>query len=442
MNKLYRNDLDNPTSRYNTDSKKWDQLQSRFGYDNLLPAHIADMDFRTSPAIIDALCTKAEHGIYGYTDKDADCKAAEAAWLLRRYGFFCKSEWIVHCSGVVSGMLACIRSLTKTGERILVLPPVYAPFFSSVEQTGRRLIQVPLIEKEDGYFMDFTQIQSQFSKGVRMMLLCSPHNPVGRIWSKDELQRLIKLANRYRVIIVSDEIHSGFILDSDCTHTCLLSLPETDRCVMLTSPGKSFNLSGLHSASIIAKDPAIRKGVSRELFLSRCDTLNLFSSAALYAAYTKSDEWLDAVCAYICENRDFVCAYLQNHMPSISCHAPQGTYLMWLDFSALNRPHREIADFLLHDARVLLTDGWDFGTGGSLHFRLNIATSRSNIADILERIRSALEHKVWQNNVYPLQPEQSSLLKRIRSIAGKRIPQHSMLRRIWSLLKNQRSKLN
>lgn len=385
--------LDAPIDRHGTHCEKWDMLDRYFGRDDLLAMWVADMDFRTVPQVKEALVRRAEHAIYGYTDNSDEAREAEAGWLERRHGLKVETDWILYSPGVVDSLFFCVDALTKPGDGVLIQSPVYGPFYQAVKLYGRRLADSPLVYGATGWRMDYDDLERQFSDGVRMMILCSPHNPVGRVWTREELQRLIDLALRYDVRIVSDEIHADFTFDGH-RQTRILSLEGADRCcVMLTSATKSFNLAGLRQSSAIAPDAGLRKAISGALTRAHATSANIFGSIAQTAAYRFGDEWMDAVIEYVRENRDYTVDYLRGHLPQIGCAPQEGSYLMWLDFSGLDLSHEEVMNLLVNRARVALNSGLFFGEAGRGWFRMNLATPRANVEKTLENISEAIRSR-------------------------------------------------
>ena len=393
MRQEMRDYLDAPVDRHGTSCEKWDMLGKHYGRDDLIAMWVADMDFRTVPQVSKALIKRAEHAIYGYTDDSEAEHEAEVGWLQRRHGLKVDADWILYSPGVVDSLFFCASALTKPEDAILIQPPVYGPFYQAVKLFGRRLVESPLVYDEAGWRMDFDDLERKFSQGVRMMILCSPHNPVGRVWTREELGRLVDLALRYGVLIVSDEIHADFTFDGH-RQTRILALDDANRCsIMLTSATKSFNLAGLRQSSIIVPDAALRKALADELTRAHATSANIFGSIAQTAAYRFGDEWMDAVVEYVRENRDFAVGYLRERLPEIGCAPQEGTYLMWLDFSGLGLSHEAVMDLLVNRARVALNSGLFFGEMGRGWFRMNLATPRVNVERTLENIRKAIRSR-------------------------------------------------
>lgn len=389
MNRFYREYLDEDVCRLGTNCEKWDKLDRAFGRGDLAAAWVADMDFRTVPAVQEALIKRAEHAIYGYTENSGEEKAAEVNWLKRRHGLDVDPDWIMYSPGVVDSIFFCVRALTNEGDRVLIQTPVYGPFYRAITIFNRTMVKNPLIETESGWEMDFDDLERKFATGVKLMILCSPHNPIGRVWRREELERVLALANRYGVIVVCDEIHADFTFDGH-RQTRILSLEGADNCVMLTSATKSFNLAGLRQSSCIIKNPELRTKVRKEIERAHASTPNLFGAIAQTAAYTYGDEWMDAVVEYIGENRDYVVNFICDHLPEIKVRPQEGSYLMWLDFTGMGMSHDALRDMLVNEARVAINSGLDFGEEGDCHFRLNLASPRKNIVRVMENINKAI----------------------------------------------------
>ena len=385
--------LDAPVDRHGTNCEKWDELGRYYGRDDLIAMWVADMDFRTVPQVRDALIQRAEHAIYGYTDNGEEERAAEALWLERRHGLKVETDWILYSPGVVDSIFFCVSALTRPDDAILIQPPVYGPFFKAAELHGRRLVTSPLNHGPAGWRMDFDDLEKQFAGGVRMMVLCSPHNPVGRVWTRDELKRLVELAAKHGVIIVSDEIHADFTFDGHRQTRILALEGASANCVMLTSATKSFNLAGLRHSSIIAPDPGLRETIARALARAHATSPNIFGSIAQITAYRYGDEWMDAVVEYIGENRDYAVGFLGAKLPEIGVARQEGTYLMWLDFTKLGMSHEAVQAMLVNDARVALNSGLSFGEAGRGWFRMNLATPRANVEATLENISKAIRSR-------------------------------------------------
>ena len=387
VNDFYRDYLDAEPHREGTGAVKWDARQEFFGRADVVPMWVADMDFPTAPAVVEALIERAKHPIYGYTS--CDTRQAEIDWLKRRHGIAVEKEWMLYSPGVVDSIAFCLRALTKPGERILIQPPVYGPFFSTPKQQDRAVRESSLIRTEDSWVMNYEDMERAFrDEGVRCMLLCNPHNPVGRVWTREELQRAVDIANRYGVIVLCDEIHGEFALERKLTR--IYALDNVDNVVALTAPTKAFNIAGLRTSTVIVKNPELREKISHEIGLSHASP-NIFGQLAQSAAFEKGDEWMDAVLEYIRENRDFALDYIDKNIPKIKTYAQEGTYLMWLDCRAMGLDDEALMRRFVDVGGVGMNAGTNFGEEGKGHMRLNIATQRRNLIAALEGLRKAAE---------------------------------------------------
>lgn len=384
-------DFDQVIARTGTSSVKHDGCAEYFGTADVLPLWVADMDFAAPIAVTRALLDRAAHPVYGYSLYPDSLYQALIAWLKKRHGWAVQREWILIAPGVVPSLFASVMAFTKPDEGVIVQPPVYFPFFSAVTTNGRRLIQNPLQLKNGRYSMDFDHLERCAAEGARMLLLCSPHNPVGRVWSKSELSDVLRIARRYDMTILSDEIHADLVYPGR-QHTALATMAnDTDKLITALAPSKTFNIPGLGLSCLIVPDPAHRaaiKTVFDSLHMGNC---NPFSIAAFEAAYRGGEAWLDSLMIYLAGNRDFVSGYLARHLPAIRLIQPEGTYLLWLDCRDLKMSDAELREFFVHQARVGMNPGTVFGQGGSGYMRLNIASPRSVIADALARIARAFE---------------------------------------------------
>ncbi len=373
--------------RAGTACEKWDGRAEVFGRANVIPLWVADMDFACAPEIVEALKARAAHPIYGYTQDDPENRMAEVRFLQRRFGLTVEPDWILQSPSVVDSMLFSLYALTREGERVLIQPPVYGPFRETVLRAGREVAESPLLETDEGWKMDFNGLEAAFQSGVKCMFFCSPHNPVGRVWTRAELERLVALAEKYQVMIVADEIHASFAF-APHVHTPLLTL--TSRAVMLTSATKAFNLAGLRQSSVIVPDGEVRARLAKEMHRVNADHPNLFAMAAQRAAYEHGDAWLDGCIDYICENRNLVYDFIGTRLPEISLKPLEGTYLVWLDMRATGVEHEAMFRRLIDVGGVGLNSGLFFGERGRGFFRLNLATQRKNIQAGLEGIERAL----------------------------------------------------
>ncbi len=395
--------FDREIPRDGTASVKHDGRAAYFGTADVLPLWVADMDFAAPEAVTRALAERAAHPVYGYTFYPDSLYDALMDWLKNRHGWTVQRDWIVMAPGVVPSLFATVLASTLPGEGVIVQPPVYFPFFSAVTTNGRRLVENPLC-LENGYLenwhlesgrytMDFDHLEQCAADGARLLLLCSPHNPVGRVWNSAELEEILRIARRYDLAILSDEIHADLVYP-EARHTVLATLAgEHDKLVTAVAPSKTFNIPGLGLSSLIVPDPALRDALRKIFDSLHLANTNPFSIAAFEAAYRGGEAWLDSLLVYLRDNRDFVGDYLRTQLPGIRLIQPEGTYLLWLDCRGLRMNDAELREFFVRQAGVGMNPGISFGQGGSGFMRLNIASPRHAIDVALQRIASALQQR-------------------------------------------------
>jgi cysteine-S-conjugate beta-lyase len=384
--------FDEIIERNGTSSLKYDGKKRYFGTDDVLPMWVADMDFRSPDFILDALQKKISHGILGYNIKPESFYTSVIDWLKRRFGWEVKPEWISFTPGVVAALNFGVMSLTEPGEKVIIQTPVYAPFFKVVENHDRKLVINQLKLNNGRYVMDLENLESQIDSSTKAIILCSPHNPAGRVWQKDELMALGEICIKHNLIVISDEIHSDLIFKGH-NHIPFATLSEqlADITVTCMAPSKTFNIAGLACSVIITPNPKLK---------SHFDTLpnsfdlnngNLFGIEAFQAAYTYGDEWLGQLLEYLDGNMDFLEDYINRHIHNIKVIRPEGTYLVWLDCREMHMSPKELRDFFIRDAKVGLNSGTDFGPGGEGFMRMNAGCPRAIIAEGLRRIEKAFE---------------------------------------------------
>ncbi len=375
--------------RSGTASFKYDGRKGIFGTDDVLPLWVADMDFAVPPAVSDALAARAAHPIYGYSIYPESLYEVLMAWLQARHAWTVERDWIVMCPGVVPALHASIYAFTHPGDIVIVQTPVYAPFLSAPEIVGRRLLPNPLKFEDGRYHFDLEHFELCAAEGARLLLLCSPHNPVGRVWQEDELQALLEICTRYDVSVVSDEIHADLIYPGR-HHTPLAALGAgATRIVTAVAPSKTFNIPGLGLSVLIVPDENDRAAITKAFGMLHVGAANPFSIAAFEAAYRDGAAWLDDLLGYLDVTLQFVRTFLQQHLPLIKLVEPEGTYLLWLDCRAMGLNDEQLGQFFVRQAGVGLSPGIIFGKQGSGFMRMNIAAPRSVIADALERIARA-----------------------------------------------------
>lgn len=384
--------FDEITDRRFTGSIKWDFNQRTFGREDILPLWVADMDFRAPQAVVEALVKRAQHGIFGYSEGMEGYYQAIIDWMQKRHSWEIQRDWITFSPGVVPALYELVRTLTKPGEKVLIQSPVYPPFFQAIRNHGREVVNSQLILENGHYFMDFADLEVKFANGVKIMILCNPHNPVGRVWKQEELERLGDLCLAHNVLVISDEIHGDLIYEG-YRHIPFASLSTelAAQSIVCTAPSKTFNLAGLQTSNLIIPNQKLRQVYQTSLNSSGLRQPNLFGITATEAAYRYGWDWLEQVMNYLNGNVELIMSFLKEEMTEIQVVKPEGTYLAWLDFRALGMEPNLLQEFLVHKAGVGLNAGYHFGPGGEGFARLNFGCPRSLLEDGLQRIKTALK---------------------------------------------------
>ena len=383
--------FDELIERRDTNSYKWDSAASA----EVLPMWVADMDFRTAPAIIDALRRRVEHGIFGYTRVPQAYYEAVGGWFSRRHGWTSlQTEWMMYTSGVVPALSAVIKALTRPGDKVIAQTPVYNCFFSSIRNNGCELLANPLKREGDTYRMDFDDLERKAADPqAKLLLLCNPHNPAGRVWTRDELARLNDICLRHGVRVVADEIHCELVFSG---HVYTPFAAVSDAClgnsITCVSPSKAFNIAGLQIATIICSDAEIRARIDRAININEVCDVNPFGVLATIAAYTEGEEWLCQLIAYLEENDRTFRAFCAERLPQFPLTRLEGTYLEWMDCSALHTPSERLEHDLVEQAHLWLNAGTMYGAEGEGYLRWNIACPRSRMLEGLERFAGFVQH--------------------------------------------------
>lgn len=375
-------DFDKTIDRRATNSYKWDSAP-----EGVLPMWVADMDFRTAPAIINALQKRVAHGIFGYTRVPDAYYDAVTSWFSRRHGWDIDREWIIYTSGVVPAVSAVIKALTVPGDKVIVQTPVYNCFFSSIRNNGCEIVSNPLRRTADTYEMDFDALERcAADPRTKVMLLCNPHNPAGRVWTPDELTRLGNICLRNGVTVVADEIHCELVYQG-FKYTPFASLSDAfmHRSVTCVSPSKAFNIAGLQIANIVAFDNDLRSRIDKAININEVCDVNPFGVAATIAAYNEGEEWLNQLVDYLHGNYEAMAEFCRRELPEFPITRLEGTYLVWMDCSSLGMPSDALEHALLDDARLWLNAGTMYGAEGEGYMRWNIACPRSVMLDGLNR---------------------------------------------------------
>lgn len=382
--------FDEIINRKNTNSEKWDNCEERFGKSDLLPLWVADMDFRTPDFIINALKKRLEHEIIGYAIRPESFYNSIRNWLKVK-GWEIDTEKIVFTPGVLAAINAAVNIFTKPNDKILILTPVYHPFMYAIDNNNRKTVKSSLINDNGYYTIDYDDVESKLATGVKMLIFCNPHNPVGRVWNINELKKIGELCLKYNVLIVSDEIHSDLIFEPN-KHTYFASVSDdiAKNTITLLSPSKTFNIAGVFSSIAYSDNDDLIGKLRKYTDIMHISQGTIFGDIAFEAAYTYGHDWLKQVIKYIDSNFDFIINYLQANIPQIRTQKPEGTYLMWLDCSNMSMSADELNDFMVNKANIALNPGIIFGKEGEFFMRLNAATPRLNLQNALENIKYAL----------------------------------------------------
>ena len=385
--KIYN--FDTVHNRIGTGSIKYEQSMTP-SPQSIIPMWIADMDFKAPPTVTEALNRAVEHGIFGYTLTDNEYDELIISWYAKRMEWEIRPEWILKTPGVMFAIAASIIALTDPGDAVLICQPVYYPFAKVITENNRRLIVSELLFNNGRYEIDFTDLEEKIVKSsVKLFLICSPHNPVGRVWTKEELKHIGEICLRHDVIVISDEIHSDFIFEGRHTPIASLSKELADRTITCTSPTKTFNLAGLQAANIVVSNDKLRSKVRKACLATGYSNLNTMAIVAAKAAYKDGEAWLDELLSYLKDNYNVLKSTFSERS-NISLIHPEGTYLAWLDCRRMNRSDRELEDFFTNQAGIRLHLGTTFGAGGGGFVRMNIACPRSVLLEAITRIEKAL----------------------------------------------------
>lgn len=380
-------DFDTPVDRRNTYSLKWDVKE------NELPMWVADMDFQTAPEVREAIQNRAAHGVFGYSIVPEEWYQAYIRWWENRHGFRMDAEWLIFCTGVVPAISSIVRKLTTPAEKVLVLTPVYNIFFNSILNNGRQVLESRLQYDGEAYSIDYADLEAKLADPqTSMLIFCNPHNPVGKIWSAEELRKVGELCRKHHVVVVSDEIHCD-LTEPGMGYVPFASVSEDCRnnSIICIAPTKAFNLAGMQTAAVCVPDPVLRHKVWRGLNTDEVAEPNAFAIQAAVAAFTRGGEWLDELRIYLHENKVWTAQYIQKEIPRLKVVASQATYLMWLDCSGLTDSSEELADVIRESTGLYLSEGGQYGGDGTHFLRLNVACPRSVLEDGLNRLKKGVE---------------------------------------------------
>ncbi|MCQ4086486.1 MalY/PatB family protein [Saccharibacillus sp. JS10] len=388
-----RFDFHTQIDRLQSASEKWDGREKIFGAPDALPLWVADMDFAAPQEVLDALQQRVTHGVFGYTFRTPQYFEAVVNWMQTRHNWSIESEWITFTPGVVPALAFAVEAFTKPGDKIAIQTPVYPPFYNVVRENGRQLVMNPLRVSEQGdYSMDFDDLESKLADDVKMLILCSPHNPVGNIWSREDLAKLADICLKHEVLVIADEIHADLIFEAQ-SHIPFAAVSDAarDNCIVCTAPSKTFNLAGLSVSNIIIPNRKLRLTFERTVSkMHGLGSISTLGATATEAAYRHGGEWLDELLVYVRGNMEYVQAQIQEYLPELSVKLPEATYLLWIDFRGLNMNAKDLMQFLLHKAGLALNDGTMFGIEGAGYMRMNVACSRSVIEQAMEQLKAAV----------------------------------------------------
>ncbi len=389
-------DFHEEIDRHNTGSLKYDFSVERGRPADVLPLWVADMDFRVPQCVLDALQSRVEHGIFGYSDVKADYGEAVIDWFSNRFHWHPELEWLVKTPGVVFALAMAVRALTVPGDAVLIQTPVYYPFYEVIRDNDRRLVENPLIYQDGNYTIDFADFEKKIVENeVKLFLLCSPHNPVCRVWSKEELRQLGAICEKHHVYVVSDEIHCDFAFPEHPHTVFLAANPQlAGQTVICTAPSKTFNLAGLQISNIFIPDATIRAKIVKQIDSCGYSQLNVMGLVACQAAYRGGADWLEACKAYMRENLDFLREYLREYLPQIRLVEPEGTYFAWLDCSGLGLSKKELNNLVVQQAKLWLDAGHIFGQQSAQFQRMVLACTRSTLQQALDRLKNAVANNL------------------------------------------------
>lgn len=388
-------DFDTVVSRKGIGSFKWDAIEAEMGkdHDEIYPMSVADMELKVAPEITEAIIKGAEFGLYGYTGPTAGYYDAVIGWMKRRHQWDIKKEWISLSAGVVPAIYTAVRALSHPGDHVIIQQPVYYPFSSAVELNGCKIVNNALINEGGQYRMDFEDLEEKAKDPrVKLLILCNPHNPVGRVWSAAELKKLGDICLKNDVVVISDEIHFDFVF-KPYTHTVFASISEecAMNCMVMTAPSKTFNLAGLQTSNIIIPNPKLKEAFDISAQNIASFSLNYFGYVACEAAYNSAEKWLDGLMEHLESNKSYFKEFMKKNLPQIPVTELEGTYLAWMDFNPLKMDNVQLEKFMKEKAHIFFDEGYLFGEAGNGFERINLACPRSILEKVMNNLKAAVD---------------------------------------------------
>lgn len=386
--------FDHVIERRGTACQKWDNLGKVFGDPDILALWKADMDFKAPPEVIERLKKRLDHGIFGYPNRPDDFYDAIISWMSRRHGWNIKKEWICHSPGVTPSLVFSMLAMTRPGDRVVIQSPIYAPFYHIIEENGRRITDNPLVLDNGRFFMNLDDLKAKLNSRVKMLFLCNPHNPSGRVWQKRELEEIAEICLKNNITIVSDDVHSDIVYEGN-KHIPIANISRDieERTITSFSPSKTFNLAGFRSAVVVIPNKDLRDRYNDLISGMHLAGVTVFGAEAIAAAYSTGEEWLEELIEYLSGNLRFVEEFLRENIPAIKLIKPEGTYVPLIDFRELGLSSEELQKFLVHKAGVGMNNGAEFGKVTEGFARMTIAAPRSTITEGLNRIKTAIENR-------------------------------------------------
>ncbi|MEK3887705.1 MalY/PatB family protein [Bacillus sp. FSL K6-3431] len=383
--------FDEYINRNETLSVKWDGLEKIFGDSDLLPMWVADMDFRPPIQVLEQMKQRIEHGVFGYTIIDESAQSAITTWTKKRHNWKIEPEWLLFSPGVVPSIAMAVQAFTEVGDKVLVQSPVYTPFFNIIESNMREVVNAELVQKNGRYEIDFIDFEEKLKSGVKLFLLCSPHNPTGRVWMQDELNRMAALCKKYDVIIASDEIHADIVMPP-YKHIPIASLKESyaDKTLTFMAPSKTFNLAGLQASFMVVPNQEMRDKIAEIQAKNGFFSLNTFGIIAMEAAYAHGEQWIDELLTYIGTNIDLIKGTIKENLPKLTVIEPEGTYLVWIDCRKTGLSDEDLRKVLLEIGKLAVNFGEAYGPGGEGFIRINAACRKETVEEGLKRLQLAL----------------------------------------------------